>query len=284
MIVRDFARRIPSHVYRNDLLSAGNFALVQAAQTFDPSRGVPFERYASRRIRGALLDELRSYDWASRNVRATERTIAEAYIRLAAQTGQAPDDEALAAETGLSVEEIVANRGDVSRAAVHSADVIASAGTSVAETIMAADLGPEESLLRREKMLLLVEAIRILPPRHRQVIEDHYFRDRPMIETAEDLGVSDSRISQMRSEAVKMLHDAIDQTLSHGLDTRPALSIPSGETRQGLVQWRRRMAYVEQVAASYRATSPLLPRRPVQATRGPEQECRVQAPGLVLTR
>lgn len=260
VIVRDFARRIPSHVQRNDLTSAGNLALVQAAQAFDPSRGIPFDRYAARRIRGALVDELRSYDWASRDVRRIERTLNEAHGRLVAATGHAPDDAALAAATGISAEQIEANRDDVARAAVHSVDIVTSAGIPMAESLTAPGPSPEESLLRREKMLLLVESIRNLPHRHRRVIEDYYFHERPMAETAEDLGVTDSRISQIRAEAVRMLHDAINYALSQGEGSRPPLSIPSGETKTGRVQWRRRMAYVEEVASSYRVTSPLLPR------------------------
>ena len=119
-IVRETMGRVPSHVSRDDLTSAGLTALVQAAQAFDAERGVPFERYAATRIRGAILDELRSVDWASRSVRRRARDLEETRTRLAGALGRTPTVAEVASASGLSVEDVAANDEDVSRAQVLS--------------------------------------------------------------------------------------------------------------------------------------------------------------------
>src|SRR3712207_1282069 len=108
-IVRESMGRLPTHVNRDDLTSAGLTALVQAAQSYDESRGVPFTRYAATRIRGAILDELRGIDWASRSVRRRARELDETRGRLAADLGRVPTEAEVAAAAGLTVEEVTAN-------------------------------------------------------------------------------------------------------------------------------------------------------------------------------
>src|SRR5512132_2526742 len=87
-VVHELLGRLPQHVSRDDLVSAGMLGLVQAARTFDPTHGVPFDRHAANRIRGALLDELRAIDWASRSVRANARRLASADEQLTARLGR----------------------------------------------------------------------------------------------------------------------------------------------------------------------------------------------------
>src|SRR5919197_203834 len=95
-LVRELLYRIPSHVNRDDLVSAGMTALVTAARGFDPSRGTPFGRFAAARIRGALLDELRGLDWASRSVRVRARRLETAQQELTAALGRTPSNQELA--------------------------------------------------------------------------------------------------------------------------------------------------------------------------------------------
>ena len=95
-MVAQTTSRIPSHVSRDDLLSAGMAGLAMAARHFDPARGVPFDRYAATRIRGALIDELRSFDWASRPVRTKARALAATTESLTSKLGRAPTQEELA--------------------------------------------------------------------------------------------------------------------------------------------------------------------------------------------
>src|SRR6476660_3245461 len=95
-VVSEVAHRVPSHVSRSDLVSAGMLGLAQAARTFDPSRGIAFDRFASTRIRGALLDELRGRDWASRSVRSRARGLQATQEELTSKLGRTPTPEEIA--------------------------------------------------------------------------------------------------------------------------------------------------------------------------------------------
>src|SRR5690554_3242711 len=106
--VNEVSARVPAHVSRADLASAGALALVRAARSFDPSKGVPFARYASLRIRGALLDELRSMDWAPRSARRRAREVSTVADTLAGQLGRTPSSAEIARSMGLEVSEVEA--------------------------------------------------------------------------------------------------------------------------------------------------------------------------------
>lgn len=240
-IVRETMGRVPSHVNRDDLTSAGLTALVLAARAFDAERGVPFDRYAATRIRGALLDELRSVDWASRSVRRRARDLAETRSRLANVLGRTPSSAEVAQAAGMSAEEVTANDDDVSRAQVLSLQ--GSATTSIDDLIPARAPSPEDLVEQAERLTYLREAIEELPERLRVVVQDYFFAERPMADIADELGVTDSRISQMRAEALTLLRDA----LHHALE--PALVKQSGKT--GGVAQRRRETYFAAVAARH---------------------------------
>src|SRR6478736_8342224 len=119
-IVRETMARVPSHVDRDDLTSAGLAALVQAAHAFDAERGVPFNRYAATRVRGAIVDELRSIDWASRSVRRRSRELEGVRSHLATVLGRAASPAEVAQAAGLTLAEVAANDADVARAQVLS--------------------------------------------------------------------------------------------------------------------------------------------------------------------
>lgn len=240
-IVRETMGRVPAHVSRDDLTSAGLTALVQAAQAFDSSRGVPFERYAATRIRGAILDELRSVDWASRSVRRRARDLEETRTRLAGTLGRTPSIAEVAQALGMSVEEVVANDDDVTRAQVLSLQ--GSTTASLDELIPTRAPSPEALVEHQEKLTYLLEAIAELPERLRVVVHDYFFAERLMADIAADLGVTDSRISQMRAEALVLLRDA----LNHALE--PTLVRSTGK-RSGVAD-RRREAYFSAVAARH---------------------------------
>src|SRR4051794_37752534 len=108
-IVRETMSRVPSHVDRDDLTSAGLTALVQAAHAFDPQRGVPFNRYAAARIRGAIVDDLRSIDWASRSVRRRSRELDTPRANLAMVLGRAATPAEVAQAAGMTLDEVAAN-------------------------------------------------------------------------------------------------------------------------------------------------------------------------------
>ncbi len=210
-VVREVASRVPAHVDREDLMSAGLLALAQAARSFDPARGVKFTSYAATRVRGALLDELRSLDWASRSVRRRARQVDEARSSLAVTLGRAPTDLEVASALGIGASEIAAHRDDVARASVASLDSLD--GGTVDELLPSSGPTPLDSLVDRERVAYLRDAVDELPERLRVVVRGYYFAERPMAEIAAELGVTDSRVSQLRAEAVKLLRGALTASL-----------------------------------------------------------------------
>ena len=202
-IVREFVTRLPAHVNRDDLTSAAMMALALSAQSFDAARGVPFPRFAAIRIRGAITDELRSMDWASRAVRSKARDIDGARTRLTAQLGRAPKREEIAVELGVSVQDVDNVDSDVQRAATLSLQGLSP--EHGAELLPSNEDGPESMLLKREQVGYLHDAIAELPERLRTVVEQYFFAQRKMSEIAAELGVTESRVSQMRSQALGML-------------------------------------------------------------------------------
>jgi RNA polymerase sigma factor for flagellar operon FliA len=208
-LVRELLNRLPSHVSRDELVSAGLMALVVSAQKYDPSRGVPFANFAAIRIRGALTDELRSMDWASRAVRGKARDVEMARSELAARLDRAPTRDEVASVLGVSVRDVDAVESDVARASLLSLQGLSP--DNGAELLPTKNEGPESMLLRREEIGLLHDAIAELPDRLRAVVVQYFFEQRKMIDIAADLGVTESRVSQLRSEALGLLRACMRQ-------------------------------------------------------------------------
>ena len=236
--VSELMGRIPRHVNRDDLVSAAMAGLAQAARSFDPERGIAFDRYASTRIRGALIDELRGRDWASRSVRSKARKLTSVTEDLTARLGRAPSPTEVADALGVGPAELQALNDDVHRAVVLNYDSLVEAGD--AEEWLPADTSsPDVLLLDRERKSYLVDAVAALPERLRRVVVGYFFEERPMLELADELGVSESRISQMRAEALGLLREGMDSQLE------PDLS--DGVCAKGRVA-RRKQAYIDAVA------------------------------------
>ena len=210
--VAEVASRVPRHVSRSDLLSAGMVGLAQAARSYDAERGIAFDRYASQRIRGALLDELRSRDWASRTVRAKARAVTSATEQLTADLGRTPTKAEVAERAGIEVKAVDDLAGDVHRAVVLNYDSLLASGDG--EGLLPSDtMTPEATLLERERTAYLIDAVASLPERLRRVIVGYFFEELPMLVLAEELGVSESRISQMRAEALALMKDGMNSQL-----------------------------------------------------------------------
>lgn len=244
-MVRETLFKVPPHVHRDDLASAGYAALVTAAQAFDPGRGIPFGRFAAVRVRGALLDELRSMDWASRSVRARARRADVAREELTRRLGRTPTADELAELLGVAVGELASVDDDVQRAAVLSLQgfTAGSAEDMVTETA----LNPEEMLLHRERLGYLHDAVTVLPERLRFVVEASFLQERPLSQVAEQLGVTESRVSQLRTEALALLRDGLN---THMEQRRSPVA------KDGCVA-RRRAAYAAQIAERSTMTSRL---------------------------
>jgi len=213
-LVQETMSRVPSHVNRDDLMSAGLVALVKASRSFDESRGVPFARYAATRVRGAIVDELRATDWASREVRRRAREVGAARADLAVTLGRTPSNQDLADTLGLSLAEIDRNDDDVHRAHVLSVEGLQEVAP---DTMLRSDRPtPEEEVEHRERLSYLMDAVAELPERLRVVISDYFLGERPMNQIAAELGVTESRVSQLRAEALVLLRDALNHELEPG--------------------------------------------------------------------
>lgn len=258
--VNSVMRRLPRHIAREDLVSAGNLGLVQAAQNYDPDSGVTFHRWAAVRIRGALLDELRSVDWLSRGARKRAKTVGQVADSLASTLGRVPTIEEVAAATGLSIEEVADGRADANTR-IASLDEMPD---PVQESIVDTTLLPEESLLSQERAVYLHAAVTMLPDRLRTVIEGVFFLDRTVADLAEEIGVTVSRISQMKSDALSLMRDAMNASLDPDLV----------EHSTGLVERRRQAFYARVAAQAAQAATVALVRTP---TRAGDQEHGVRA-------
>jgi RNA polymerase sigma factor FliA len=239
-LVRDMLSRIPNHIHRDDLTSAGLHALVTAARSWDRTRGIPFHRFATTRIRGAILDELRSLDWATRSVRTKARTTDTTRQNLTTTLGRTPTTEELAQALGTTTTDLHQTDTDVQRATVLSLQGFTT--TSAEDMVTEPTPGPEEMLLRREQIGYLHHAIGSLPDRLQLVITEYFLNERPMADIAADLGVTESRISQLRAEALSLLKDGLNTHLDP--DLAPTPDNPDSITA------RRRASYYATIANS----------------------------------
>ncbi|HET6534053.1 MAG TPA: sigma-70 family RNA polymerase sigma factor [Actinoplanes sp.] len=237
-LVRDMLTRIPNHIHRDDLTSAGLHALVTAARGWDPERGIPFHRFATTRIRGAILDELRSLDWATRSVRTKARATDTTRQHLTSTLGRTPTPEELAQALGTTTTDLHRTDTDVQRATVLSLQGFTT--SSADDMVTEPTPGPEDMLLRREQIGYLHHAIASLPDRLQYVITEYFLNERPMADIATDMGVTESRISQLRAEALSLLKDGLNTHLDPEL--APAPENPDSITA------RRRASYYASIA------------------------------------
>jgi RNA polymerase sigma factor FliA len=193
--VNELMMRVPRHVTRDDLVSAGMEGLCQAARGYDPSRGVPFHRYASTRIKGALIDEMRRGDWASRSVRVRARTVKVATETATARLGRTPTTAEIADAADMAPAAVQSVHEDLVRAAI-----MKFGGLQSGEPELLSDgRGPDSELLERERSAYLLDAVNALPERLRHVVVGYFFKERPMQQLADELGVTESQISHIRS-------------------------------------------------------------------------------------
>ena len=212
-VVFQVAVNFPRHVDREELATAGALGLVEAARRYDEARGVPFDRFAVQRIRGAILDAVRAADWAPRSVRNLARRLESIEQRLATHLGRMPSSDETAAALGVSPDELRRLQDKMYRSVVLALEFDVNDGdedlTLVEVLTDEATLEPSEELENRELHAYLRDAVHLLPERHRIVIAGYFLEGRKSQELASYLGVTESRISQLRSEALDMLRDGI---------------------------------------------------------------------------
>jgi len=193
------ARRLPSHVSVDDLIGAGYVGLVDAYRRFDPTRCDRFEPYAEVRIKGAMLDELRSYDPLSRDLRALATRTANARRRLENQLGRRPNDAELATELGLSLETYQTQAARMAVGPTVSVDD--ENGVELPDSSCGADAALGDAQLRGS----LSHAVATLPDRLREVIQLYYGGELTLREIGERMGVTESRVCQLHADAVRRL-------------------------------------------------------------------------------
>ena len=212
-VARQLARGLAADADIDELVSAGTMGLMSALEAFDLGRGLAFSTFAVPRIRGAILDELRRQDHVPRSVRRKTRSIAAAREMLTRTLGRSPDENEIAAELGVDAETLWRWQADVEGAVHVPLDRSATDrdGTTVspAEFLGNGEELTDERLTREEEIGLLREALLALKDQERTVLSLYYFEELKAREIAEVMGVSESRISQIRSKALSQLRSAL---------------------------------------------------------------------------
>ena len=202
---------LPQSVEQSDLVSYGIFGLIDAIDKFDLERGIKFETYAIRRIRGAIIDELRSIDWVPRSVRTKAKAVEAAFASLEAKLGRGPTDVEMAKALGMSETELQNVYTQLSFVGVVALDEIftrssdRSEATTLAETIPDRSEGPMGQYEVEEVRQLLASAINRMPEREKVVLTLYYYEGLTLAEIGDVLGVTESRVCQIHTRAVLQL-------------------------------------------------------------------------------
>jgi RNA polymerase sigma factor for flagellar operon FliA len=209
LVVQRMVPQVPSFMTKEDMISAAMVGLVDAANKFDPGKGVKFKTFAEHRVRGAILDEMRKLDWFSRSMRDKQNQLTQTMLRLERRFGRSPEEEEMAAEMTLTLDEYhnllteVSHLGCVS---LHETLDHSEEGRSFLDNLE--DIaGPMPSdLLEKEEMTrMMAEILEELSEKERLVIALYYYEELTQKEIAEVLSVSEGRISQLHSQALLKL-------------------------------------------------------------------------------
>jgi RNA polymerase sigma factor FliA len=207
------ASGLPSHVEESDLISYGLLGLIGAIERFDPDRETKFETFAVARVKGAIIDELRSFDWVPRSVRARARDVEKAHAELEATKGRPPTEQEMAERLETTIEEFQSALLEIANSSVLAlddlwtfADPEGGSQISVLDTIRdPAAVDPHTEAHAFELKHRLADAIEGLPKRERLVIALYYYENLTLREIGEILSVTESRVSQLHTKAVLAL-------------------------------------------------------------------------------
>jgi RNA polymerase sigma factor for flagellar operon FliA len=218
-LAQRLAQRLPSQVELNELVSVGVLGLVEAANRYQPSLGVPFDAFARRRIHGAMLDALRDVDWAPRSLRRLRRDVDAALARLRHELGREPNEQEMASAMNLSqaqYDRALEDLRTLEVAAVRQLEATTEDGESLLDVAVDPGEGVVAQLERKELRQHLAKAIAALPERERQILALSYEEELTLAEIGQVLGVSESRVCQLRSQAIARLRASLRETLEAG--------------------------------------------------------------------
>ncbi len=193
--------RLPSSVQVDDLIQAGMLGLLDAANQYKATQGASFETYASIRIRGAMLDDLRRLDWAPKSVHKKARDLAEAINEVESLTGREATDREVAEAMGLSLDEYFTLLRDTSSCRMSSVEELGSTEEDIFERVDSQVAAPVDELQQQQFQGGLVDAIKQLPEREQLIMSLYYEQELNLKEIGAVLDVSESRVSQLLSQA-----------------------------------------------------------------------------------
>jgi RNA polymerase sigma factor FliA len=202
---------LPQHIEQSDLVSYGIFGLIDAIDKFDTDRNIKFETYAIARIKGAIIDELRSIDWVPRSVRAKARSVEKAYAKLEAQLLRTPSDEEVAQELGITEADLHNIFNQISFVGLVALDEVLSGSgdrgesTTLGDTIADKGEGPVAAFEVEEMKQILASAINRLGDREKIVLTLYYYEGLTLADIGDVLGVTESRVCQIHTKAVLQL-------------------------------------------------------------------------------
>jgi RNA polymerase sigma factor for flagellar operon FliA len=242
-LAQRLAQRLPSQVEVSDLMSVGVLGLIDAAGRYKPASGVPFDAFARRRVQGAMLDSLRDLDWAPRSLRRMRRDVDAAVVSARRKTGREPQDADIAAEMGVSVadyQKTLEQLRTLDIGAIRSLDAPAEDGTSRIELCVDQSEGVFAQLERKELKVHLARAIQELPERERQILALYFEEELTLAEIGQVIGVTESRVSQLRTQALARLRTLLKQSLGvvpaavSGKERREGVPVDLKERREGV--------------------------------------------------
>ena len=236
-LAQRLVQRLPSQVSVEDLISAGVLGLIEAAGRYQPSLGVPFQAFARRRVQGAMLDALRDLDWAPRSLRRLRRDVDAAVSTVRGRTGGEPEQAAIAAELGLSVDEFERTLEQLRTLEIATAlelDAPTGDGMTLIEFCMDPGESALETIERDELRTHLARAVEQLPERERHILTLYYEEEMTLAEIGAAIGVCESRVCQLRGVAVSRLRTLLRTSLGlpeQSRDTR--VTIVAEPARRG---------------------------------------------------
>jgi len=219
-VANRIAMRLPPHIEVDDLMSVGVLGLIDAIDKYDSSRGAKFKTYAEFRVRGAILDELRSMDWVPRSVRQKASAMDGVIQKLQNKLGRPPEDEEIAESMGINLDELFTMLNETKSKPILSLEDLGIAKESGEQQSLLdclagkGDADPQTQLRLNELKGIIAKAIDTLPEKERLMISLYYYEELTMKEIGEVLGITESRVSQIHSKAVFRLRNKLKSIIA----------------------------------------------------------------------